>query len=137
MDFELVKILGDFGLLILTWIVQLVVYPGFLFYNEIDLKKWHGPYTYRITFVVMPLMLIQLFVYSRSLFLNLSTYNGIMLGLVLITWIITFLLAIPLHNDLDRLSNTIDQRKKLISVHWMRTGVWTIIFIISLLNYAS
>ena len=52
--------LADFGLLVLIWMVQLVVYPGFKYYQRERLLEWHARYTSRISYIVGPLMLGQL-----------------------------------------------------------------------------
>ncbi len=70
--FDLLRLLVDMGLLILTWLVQLVIYPSFLYYDATDLKKWHSIYTGRITFVVLPLMLTQLLVAIGGLYFEIN-----------------------------------------------------------------
>ena len=59
--FDMVRLLFDFGLVILIWMVQLVVYPSFRYYKESDLMRWHERYTKAISIIVVPLMFGQLF----------------------------------------------------------------------------
>lgn len=137
MNIEIFKLLVDAGLFILIWIVQLVIYPGFCYYGELSIKKWHKSYTRRITYVVMPLMVSQLGVYG---YLALSTSSLIyIIGwmLTIVTWLITFIQAIPLHRDIDMLPDSLPARKKLVSVNWSRTVIWTLILITSILSYGK
>ena len=48
MDLQSVRLLLDFGLMVLIWIVQLVIYPGLCYYKSEDLGNWHKIYTGRI-----------------------------------------------------------------------------------------
>ena len=57
---EITRLLLDFGLCILIWMVQLVVYPSFLFFSFNNLFTWHKTYTKAIALIVIPLMLGQL-----------------------------------------------------------------------------
>ena len=57
---EITRLLLDFGLCILIWMVQLIVYPSFLFFSDNNLFTWHKTYTKAIALIVMPLMLGQL-----------------------------------------------------------------------------
>ena len=137
LNIELYQLLVNTSLFILIWIVQLVIYPGFTFYQEEDIKKWHPLYARRITYIVMPLMLSQLVLYAYSIMKDLSIINGLIIGLIVFNWIITFLIAIPLHSSIDRDIDTLNQRKRLIKVNWYRTFGWTIILIISFINYGT
>lgn len=60
MNIDLVRLLLDFGLVVLIWIVQLVIYPSLCYYQDKDLAKWHKIYTQRIGVIVGPLMIAQL-----------------------------------------------------------------------------
>jgi hypothetical protein len=66
-----------------------------------------------------------------------STIFIIQLFLIILIWISTFAQAVPLHNKIDLevdLSQTISQ---LVRVNWVRTILWTVIFILSLYNYSK
>ncbi len=135
-DIELLKLLLDAGLLVLIWLVQLVVYPSFTYYNEDQLKQWHKNYTAKITIIVLPMMLGQLFLYMYSALYSSATLDYLMAALVIMTWVVTFVIAVPLHRKLDKMPNTVEVRKKLIRTNWIRTCLWTIIFITSYIRYA-
>ena len=55
-----ISFLVDAGLAILIWMVQLIIYPSFLYYSEENLYAWHQKYTSKIAVIVVSLMLFQL-----------------------------------------------------------------------------
>ena len=52
--------LVDFGMCVVLWLVQLVIYPSFLRVEPSELITWHKAYTFRVSFVILPLMFGQL-----------------------------------------------------------------------------
>ena len=92
---QLVQIIVDSGLLVLVWLVQLVIYPGFRYYSEADMKRWHKAYSTRMTIIVLPLMVSQLLVYAYLNIKDVSIPSITALLLVISTWIVTFWLAVP------------------------------------------
>ena len=72
---EITRLLLDFGLCILIWMVQLIVYPSFLFFSDNNLFTWHKTYTKAIALIVMPLMLGQLSIVIYQVFLIQNTYT--------------------------------------------------------------
>lgn len=137
MDIEVIKIVFNTGLFVLTWMVQLVVYPGLCYYNDVDIKRWHQVYTNRITVVVLPLMVGQLAVYALATYRDPGYVSIGLLTLVLLNWGITFLLAVPLHNVISSTAPCQQERQQLVKVNWLRTVLWSIIFIISLAYYGK
>ncbi len=134
-QFLFVKLITDFGLLVLIWLVQLVIYPSFNYYRTKDLKVWHKFYTKRITIVVLPLMLSQLILSFTLLFIsNWSSYHILDIGLVLLTWILTFAIFVPLHHKIDKSQNISESVYKLVKVNWIRTFLWSAIAVFSFFN---
>ena len=124
---ELLRVIADTGLLILTWLVQLVIYPSFLYYSKKDFLIWHKPYTSRMTIVVMPLMLLQIGVACWQVYFDFNHFHLLYFLLVISTWAITFIKAIPLHAALEKNPERITIQQ-LIKVHTWRTVVWSLIF---------
>jgi hypothetical protein len=135
MNLELLKIVVNTGLFVLIWTVQLVVYPGLCYYNDTDIKRWHQVYTNRITVIVLPLMFSQLALYATTSYLRPGYVSIGLLVLVLLNWGVTFLLAVPLHNVIGSAAPCHQERQQLVKVNWIRTALWTIIFIISITYY--
>lgn len=128
MNLELLRLLFDFGLLVLIWLVQLVIYPSFQFYQKENLLKWHKKYTVGITFVVIPLMFGQLII---SIFQLLEVRNMFTIGsliLIPIAWAITFSQFVPMHGKISAGQVNKDLLQRLVRRNWWRTLLWTAIF---------
>ena len=128
------KELSDFGLLILIWLVQLIIYPSFTFMDKANLIVWHPKYTAMITIVVMPLMLVQI---SSTFYLTYNNYNWVLLIqsiLIIFLWLSTFLEAVPIHNQIDSGIKIKEASENLINVNWKRTIMWTAIVILNFIN---
>ena len=129
-----VKII-DFGLVVLIWIVQLIVYPGFHYYEKEALVKWHTQYTSCISFIVMPLMVAQLSLHAYWLFEDFNFVRLAVFVMILAAWFVTFLLAVPLHGNISDGKDLAYSLQSLVKVNWIRTILWTIVFVISFLTH--
>lgn len=129
--FEILQLIVDFGMFLLIWLVQLVVYPVMLYIDESNLQSWHVKYTKVIIFFIFPLMGIQLsfLLYELTNIPDASTLS--MAFFIFIAWIITFFYAIPLHRKVAVSKDTILIRKRLVQLNWLRTIAWTATFFIS------
>ena len=104
------------------WLVQILVYPSFSLHSE-TFNKCHDFHTRRITFIVAPVMVVELF---SGLWLCLSDtspfYAWNIAGICLL-WLLTGLVSVPIHNriqkDPERLTHWLTQ------TNWPRTLVWT------------
>ncbi|MEO1485087.1 MAG: hypothetical protein AAFU57_05035 [Bacteroidota bacterium] len=123
----LLQLFFDSGTFVLIWMVQLVIYPSFLFYSSSDLISWHKTYTVRITMVVMPLMVGQLFLTLYALFEEVNTISIARGVLVLLIWISTFLIFVPIHNSIQAGKFNTLLLQKLVQRNWFRTLLWTLI----------
>lgn len=135
MAIQTLKLLADFGLVILIWMTQLIVYPSFTYMNSSDLLQWHPKYTQMITLIVMPLMLIQLATTAYQTYSQFNGSNSIQLVLVLIIWLSTFFQAVPLHNKIAAGLDLATVSYQLVRVNWLRTILWSVLFIISITSY--
>lgn len=134
MSLEIIRLLFDAGLFILIWIVQLVIYPGFSFYNRDNLMRWHERYTSRITLVVMPLMLGQLAIVGLQLWSDLNGYTVASAFVVLLLWLSTFLKFIPLHQRIADGDFDKEVLNDLVRFNWGRTVLWTALFVLSVVE---
>lgn len=128
------SLLFDFGLLVLTLLVQLIIYPSFKSIGEEIFIKWHSNYTTSMTIIVFPLMMGQLFFKSYTLYENFSNYSILGFSLILLIWGITFIAAIPLHNSLQKGGKDVSLIDKLITINRYRTLIWSIVFLLSIGN---
>ncbi|MEM6525904.1 MAG: hypothetical protein AAF693_19040 [Bacteroidota bacterium] len=125
----------DFGLVILIWLVQLIIYPSFQYIDKAQISEWHSKYTVLITIVVMPLMFGQVAFHILSLFKKVDTLGVVQAALIAVVWAITFLKAVPLHNRIQSGVNFEESVSSLIQWNWPRTIIWTLIFCISFWQY--
>ena len=127
---NLVSISMMFGI---SWIIQIVHYPSFNFVEAnkfVDFSKFH---TSNISYIVVPVMLIELL--TSFLILNITIENSIKylliisLFLLILNWISTFMVQVPLHKSL---SSKKDYKLiiHLVRSNWMRTIFWSIRFIV-------
>lgn len=135
MDLSIARLLVDFGLVVLIWLVQLCIYPAFTYFETNNLKKWHSTYTGRITLVVLPLMLSQLLLSLYQFYEEVSTFTITYLVLVGLSWLVTFLVYVPLHQKIDTHDHRLDYSKKLVALNWWRVVLWMFIFLISLYKF--
>lgn len=127
-----IQLLIDFGLVILIWMVQIIIYPSFLFYKSDSLSNWHPIYTGKITIIVAPLMIAQI-ILASYLLVDTSTYNATeitALVLIAINWLLTMLVFIPLHQKIDQLPDHQDTQIKLVQYNWIRVLLFCAVFFI-------
>lgn len=115
----------------LIWLVQIVSYPGFLHVGADSCFEYQRHHTRRISWVVVPLMLAELFLagwllLSPFTFNILSYLNYAAFGCLVIIWLATFGLAVPLHNRLGREGYKSSTIRRLVRVNWIRTIGWSL-----------
>lgn len=120
--------LASFGLVVLIWLVQLVVYPAFADIATDRFVAWHRRYTRAITYVVGPLMLAQavllvwlICIRPRPMFLLAAV-------LVVIAWAATARVAVPLHDALQIGGHDAHRIARLVRTNWVRTVAWSLAF---------
>lgn len=126
----IIQLLSSLWMCSLIWVIQLVHYPSFLYLNpskRIEFSKLHQ---FRISFLVMPAMLLELFSLGALLFLD-TNHLLLWLAAILlaIIWISTVFLQVPQHKLLS--TETCNQKtqqsaKFLVLSNWIRTLGWTI-----------
>ncbi|MFP4069423.1 MAG: hypothetical protein ACLFVC_04495 [Opitutales bacterium] len=129
---DLVRHLVDFGMVVVVWLVQLVIYPGFLAMEAERLRSWHRSYTFRVSFVIMPLMLLQLGLVGRAALLGRDPGDLMALAGVAVCWLLTFGVSVPLHRRVADGEGGRETLNRLIRTNWPRTVLWTAVFIIGL-----
>ena len=122
----------DFGLVVLIWMVQLVVYPSLKYYPAGDLLRWHRVYTANMTVVVLPLMLAQLILHAWRAYSEASLNHGWILLLVISTWLLTFAVFVPLHGKIAANRELASTLSRLVAYNWIRTVIWSLIFVCGL-----
>ena len=134
MNLELLRLLFDFGLLVLILMVQLIIYPSFQFYTSENLLRWHKKYTLAISFVVIPLMFGQLITSALQLIDERNAYTIGSVILIALVWIITFTQFVPMHHRINNGQAKESLLNQIVKRNWIRTFLWTCIFVWSFLK---
>ena len=129
MNLSILGLLFDFGLLVLIWMVQLIIYPSFKFYSKTDLLLWHKKYTAAISIVVIPLMFGQLITAVLQAIYAPNWLNLGCLILISLVWISTFSQFVPIHKTISTGKITSKLLQQLVQKNWLRTALWSLIFI--------
>lgn len=131
MTIAILRLLLDFGLVVLIWMVQCIVYPSFIYFSTKNLVRWHKEYTSSISFIVMPLMFGQLgiSIYQVMLYPNIYTVSS--LTLVSLIWVATFLQFVPIHANISNGIVNQSMLQALVKKNRIRTFLWTLLFAMS------
>jgi NAD(P)-dependent dehydrogenase (short-subunit alcohol dehydrogenase family) len=109
----------------LIWLVQLVHYPGFMNIDSAQFGSFHTMHSTRITWIVAPLMVIELLASVAWCFddpRRITAFIG--LALVAVVWASTAFVQVPLHSQLsDGFSVHVIER--LVRTNWIRTLAWS------------
>ena len=119
-------------LLGLILVIHFVHYKSF---NFIDIEKFvefHKFHTKNISFLVIPLMIIEVVISIIICYFYFSILSLINLSLVALIWITTFLLQVPSHNKLST-GKSITEIEKLVSGIVFRVYLWVFKAIVSTL----
>ncbi len=122
------KLLFDFGLVVLIWMTQLIVYPSFVEFSESELLSWHPQYTLRITIIVLPLMFGQVLFHLIDLSKEATKERILSFIFIILAWLNTFLFAVPLHNQISLGVEVLEAAKQLVYTNAYRTAFWSIVF---------
>ncbi len=122
------RMLVDFGLVILIWIVQLIINPSFRYTSADAVQAWHGQYTFLISIIVVPLMLSQVGLIGFQLLHSPNWAMYVTAGLIALIWLSTFLQVVPVHNALTAGEDIATHVEQLIKLNWPRTLMWTLVF---------
>ncbi len=136
-NLQLVGLFISWGLVVLVWVIQLVHYPSFRFIDSSKFTDFHRHHTRSITVIVMPLMLAELIVSFLLVYKNGFTFfETIALAMVIGVWLSTFLIQIPIHDQLSSDENS-KEINKLVSTNWIRTVLWTGKVVVLMWGYFS
>ncbi len=133
----LIQLFIDFGLVVLIWMVQLIIYPSFLRFESHSLENWHLTYTGRITVIVAPLMIAQIAL-AGFLLITGTSYNSLeilALGLIILNWLLTFFIFIPYHQKIDLQPADKMVQRKLVRSNWIRVALFCLTLLCHVLLY--
>ena len=113
------------------WVIQLLHYPSFHFINDKKYIEFQHFHMQRISFIVIPAMLIELASALLLAYFFRSSLTIILLALLLGVWAVTFIFFTNMH---QKLTNGYNQSivDRLIQINWSRTILWSLRLIILL-----
>jgi len=108
----------------LAILVQLIIYPTLRHVNPEHFHDYHVWYTQRITWVVGPLMVAQVLGHAFLLVETPFLIEAAAALLVILTWVITGVKAVPIHARLSREGQDARMLQSLLHANKMRTLCW-------------
>jgi hypothetical protein len=112
----------------LIWFVQAVHYPLFAEVGSEQFVQYERLHQQRTTWVVMPLMLVELASAAALAFWRGSRVSSVWAGIGLLLlgmiWLSTFLVQVPLHAQLAG-GFKAEVHRRLVATNWWRTVLWT------------
>ena len=113
----------------IIWVIQLLHYPAFNFIKERDYVEFQHFHMQRISFIVVPVMILELFTAFMLVYYVRSNLLILCMIILLFIWLITFVFFTKLHQSLlDGYNKTIVD--KLVKINWSRTILWSLRLII-------
>ena len=113
----------------IIWVIQLLHYPAFNFIKESDYVEFQHFHMQRISFIVVPVMILELFTAFMLVYYIRSNLLILCMIILLFIWLITFVFFTKLHQSLlDGYNKTIVD--KLVKINWSRTILWSLKLII-------
>ncbi len=106
------------------WMVQILVYPGFAQVEESEFIQFHEEHSRKITWIVGPMMILQLATAWQLYFTNFR-FSLIYLILSVLVFAATAFLSVPQHNILKN-GFAEDAWQRLVHTNWVRTNLWTL-----------
>ena len=109
----------------IIWYVQLVHYPLFAAVGADAWFPYHRDHERRTGWVVAPLMIAELG--SAAIVVVIGGHGALAVAgllLAVVTWVLTFALALPLHRRLNE-ARELATMQRLVNVNWLRTAAWT------------
>ncbi len=113
------------------WIIQLIHYPSFKFIDFKQFFTFQNFHTKTITFIVGPIMTLEIFTALYLLILNEFSFFWItQTFLLIIIWLCTAFLSVPIHNLLAQPHISDSERLQiaqvLVKTNWPRTLLWSV-----------
>lgn len=120
-----IHLLTTFAMVGLIWFVQIVHYPMMASFERKNFAACEKEHCDRTGWVVVPLMLGEVFTFTLLLLEGVRSNAFLVSGLLLcVIWASTFLLQVPLHRALLQGWNA-GAHRRLVATNWIRTVAWT------------
>lgn len=118
----------------LVFMTQFITYPTLLNIDKDKFSDYHRKYVNNISFIVAPVMLIELLTLFLIAYFSKDFLIIKSLILLLVIWLTTFFIMIPSHNRISKSFN-IKEIKSLINYNWIRTILWSFKLLVIIFLY--
>lgn len=122
----------NFGLVVLIWLVQLIIYPSLAHVALPEFASWHARYMKLISIIVGPMMAAQMALAARALMLQPDGVILLIVAGIVIAWASSLLLSVPCHRTLRQKGKDLAVIERLVRTNWIRTLLWSGIFLLGL-----
>ncbi|MFC1834610.1 hypothetical protein ACFL2Q_07745 [Thermodesulfobacteriota bacterium] len=129
---HIVRNLFDFGIVIVVWLAQAIMYPGLAHIERNAFVSWHRQYSSRIAFFVIPLLCGQAIILGIMIYFGGGVLTILSAAIIFLCWASTFGLSVPCHAKLQRTGKDLSVIRRLVLTNLVRTILWTIVFMIGL-----
>jgi hypothetical protein len=124
--------LFDFGIVIVVWLAQVIMYPSLAHIERDAFVSWHRKYSSRIAFFVIPLLCGQAIIVGILVCYDASFLSVLSAALISFCWVSTFGLSVPCHAKLQRSGKDISVIRRLVWTNLIRTILWSLVFLIGI-----
>jgi hypothetical protein len=115
----------SWGLMVLIWLVQIIIYPGFIRIPGSEFRQYHAWYMRRIAVIVSPLMVAELTAVAAWLYFQPQARPAYFSAAAVFTvWGSTLALQVPIHRRLQHGKDAALIRR-LVATNWIRTAAWS------------
>jgi hypothetical protein len=132
-DITLLDLL-NLAMAVVIWMVQIIVYPGLAALDEPRLRAWHPRYSRRIAYFVVPLMTGKAALVGLAVLRDGGAAALAMAAMEILCWAATFALAVPQHRRIAAGREPLAAARRLVTVNWPRTALWTAVLAAGLLS---
>lgn len=126
-SFSQINLISNILMIGVSLVVQIIIYPSFKFIQKVSFKEYHLNYMNKMSYVVAPIMLLEIISSFLLLIFNKSLIDILGFILLSLVWFVTFFFIVPLHNQLN-IKFGLVELKKLIKLNLLRTILWILKF---------
>ena len=109
----------------LIWTIQLVHYPSFRYIDAVKFTDFSLFHAKSITPITALPMVLELITGAALLFYFRNFLTAINFAFIILIWMSTFFLSVPIHNQLAVVRDEA-LIEKLVLTNWPRTILWTL-----------
>lgn len=129
---QILRNLFDFGIVIVVWLAQVIMYPSLARIDKDAFVSWHRKYANRIAFFVVPLLCGQVIILGILIYLKKDFLQILSAVIIVLCWVSTFGLSVPRHAKLQKRGKDLSVISSLVWTNLVRSLLWTIVFMIGI-----